>query len=161
MGSKIILTGAAKDVRIKDQIVSFRLVTGPAVQHPPKGLKLFGQVSYQVQCVKKQWNKARYGPDDNSDLIIEGYLEPRVDEETGKLYIAVVAMSVLSMRVQNERKLVQLTQAYEEALVAFKKAREEEVPEKELESKAAVLVKAQESLDRFRERHPELTGPEK
>ena len=54
-----------------------------------------------------------------------------------------------------------MTEGYEDALAAFKKAKEEEVPEEELESKAAALVKAQENLDCFRERHPELTGPEK
>jgi len=159
MGAKIILTGAAKDIRHEGQIVSFRLVTGPATQTAPKGLKLFGPVTYQVQCTQRQWNRALEGPDDPSDLIVEGYLEPRRDPERGKLTIAVVAMSVTSLRKQNEQKLAQLQQALDEARDAFREAKEGGAPQAELEQKAAAFVKATESVERFRERHPEPTGP--
>jgi len=159
MGAKVILTGAVRDVQCKGEIVSFRLVTGPATKNAPKGLKLFGPVTYQVQCTQRQWNRALWNPGDGSDLVIEGFVEPRRDPETGKLYIAVVAMSVTSQRKQDERKLQQLMQALDEARSEFREAKEREAPQAELEQKAAAFIKAQEGVERFRERHAELTGP--
>jgi len=156
MGAKIHLVGPAKDVRREDKIVSFRIVTGPAAKSPPRGLRLFGQVTYRVQCTRRQWRRARSSPDDNSDLIIEGYCEPRQDPETGKLYIAVVAMSVTTVRTQNERKLAQLTEELEKAKLAFAQAKEAGASREELEPLAARLVKAHESVQKFLEKHPEL-----
>jgi len=155
MGAKITLTGAAKAIQRQDNIISFRLVTGPATKNPPKGLKLFGQVTFHVQCTRRQWNRARVGPDDNSELIVEGYCEPRQDPDTGKLYVAVVAMSLRSMRKQNEQKLAQLAQELEKEKSAFQEARASGAMRKELEPLAERLVKAHESVERFLERHPE------
>jgi hypothetical protein len=152
MGAKITLTGAAKAIQRQDNIISFRLVTGPATKNPHKELKLFGQVTFHVQCTRRQWNRARAGPDDNSELIVEGYCEPRQDPATGKLYVAVVAMSLRSMRKQNEQKLAQLAQELEKAKSAFQEAR---ATRKELEPLAERLVKAHESVERFLKRHPE------
>ena len=41
-------------------------------------------------------------------MVIEGYQEPRRDEETGKLFIAVGTLSIQSTYAQNKRKLEQL-----------------------------------------------------
>lgn len=161
MGAKIVLTGQAKDIHKDDHIVAFRIIAGPTTQHPPRGLKLYGQVRYQVECSTRQWRRARQDPNDHSDLMIEGYLEPRREAETGKLYVAVVATSVQSTLVQNHRKLEQLREALEKARQAYVQARKSDSPAAELEEKAAAFVKANESLCKFLEKHPELApGPE-
>ena len=160
MGAKITLTGAAKDILHYGRIISFRLVTGPATEDAPKGLELFGPVTYWVQCTQRQWNRAFWSPDDHSDLVIEGFQEPRRDPGRGKLSIAVVATSVTSQRKQNERKLAQAMQALDEVKAAFREAAKERgAPRVELEQEAEAFVEAQESVKRFGERHPELTGP--
>lgn len=156
MGAKITLTGTVKGMQRQDNLISFRLVTGPATKNPPKGLKLFGQVVYRVQCSQRQWNRARAGDDDNSDLVIEGYCEPRQDPATGKIYIAVVAMSLRSMKKQNEQKLKQLSDELEKAKSAYQEAKSGGASRQELGTIAEHLVKAHESVERFLERHPEL-----
>lgn len=160
MGAKITLTGAAKGMQRQDNLISFRLVTGPATKSPPRGLKLFGQVTYQVQCSQRQWSRARTSDKDDSDLIVEGYCEPRQDPVTGKLYIAVVAMSLRSMRKQSEQKLQQLSDELEKAKTVYQEAKASGAPRQELEPLAEHLVKAHESVERFLERHPELGGLE-
>jgi hypothetical protein len=160
MGAKITLTGAAKGVQRQNNLVSFQLVTGPAAKNPPKGLSLFGQVVYRVQCTQRQWKRARASGEDNSALIVEGYCEPQQDPATGKLYIAVVAMSLQSMKRQNEQKLQQLAEEAEKAKVAYKEAKSGGATRQELEPLAERLVKAHESVERFLERHPELRGAE-
>jgi len=156
MGAKITLIGAAKGIQRQNNLISFRMVTSPATESPPKGLKLFGQVTYHVQCSQRQWNRARASDDDESDLIVEGYCEPRQDPDTGNLYIAVVAMSLRSMRKQNEQKLEQLSEELEKAKAAYQEAKFSDVTRKEMESLAERLIKAHESVEKFLERHPEL-----
>jgi hypothetical protein len=160
MGAKITLTGAAKGMQHQNNLISFQLVTGPATKNPPKGLNLFGQVTYQVQCTQRQWNRARASADDHSDLIVEGYCEPRQDPATGKLYIAVVAMSLRSMKRQNEQKLQQLAKELEKAKAAYQETKSSGATRQELEPLAERLVKAHESVERFLERHPELRTAE-
>ena len=159
MGAKITLTGTAKGMQRQNNIVSFRLVTGPTTKSPPRGLKLFEQVNYHVQCSQRQWNRVR-ASDDNSDLLVEGYCEPRQDPATGKLYIAVVAMSLRSMKKQNEQKLKQLSDELEKAKAAYQEAKAGGASRQELEPLAERLVKDHETVDRFLERHPELRRPE-
>jgi len=77
MGAKITPTGTAKGMQRQDDIISFQLVTGPAIKNAPRGLELVGQVTYHVQCTQRQWKRARAGSDDNSELIVEGYCETR------------------------------------------------------------------------------------
>lgn len=161
MGAKIALTGQAKAIQKNNQIVSFYIVTGPATGRPPRGLKLFSQVRYYVECTTRQWRRARQDPNDDSDLTIEGYLQPRRDPETGKLYVAVVAMSVQSTLVQHHRKLQQLTQILQETREAYRQAREAEVSIVELEAKAAAFVKASESVQKLLQKHPELVSAER
>ena len=158
MGAKIILTGTAKNVQqhTKTNKVSFAIVTGPASKTAPKGLKLFGDVRYMVECSARQWRRARFSEDDDSDLTIEGFQEPR--QQGGKTYIAVVAMSVQSIRLQKERKLKQLTNELEQAKAAFAEAKDADVPKAELEPLAARLVKASDNLTKFREYNPGLSG---
>ena len=84
MGAKITLTGQAKDIQKLERSVSFYILSGPATQHPPRGLKLFGQTRYHVECTLRQWRRARFDSADSSDLVVEGYLEPRRDPETGQ-----------------------------------------------------------------------------
>jgi hypothetical protein len=156
MGAKITLTGQAKDIEKQERSVSFYILTGPATQHPPRGLKLFGQTRYAVECTLRQWRRARLDPEDNSDLVIEGYQEPRRDPETGHLYIAVVAMSVQSTMTQDARKLTQLEEVLDQARDAFCQAKDSGTPRGELEEKAAAFVKANESVQSFLQQHPEL-----
>ena len=158
MGAKIALTGVAKGLQREENIVSFQLVTGPATKSAPRGLVLFDQVTYHVQCTMRQWNRARTSSDDNSELIIEGYCEPRQDPATGKLFIAVVAMSLRSMRKHNEQKLSLLCDDLEGAKAAYQEAKTGGTSRQELEVLADQLVKAHESVERFLERHPELGG---
>ena len=156
MGAKIVLAGQPKEVQKQDRGVSFFIVTGPATRHPPRGLKLFEPVRYRVECTDRQWRRARHDPGDESDLIVEGYLEPQRDSETGSLYVAVVATAIQSKLVQSTRKLEQLEQTLEDAREAFKRAREVDSPRAELEEKAAAFVKADESVQQFLEKHPTL-----
>lgn len=156
MSAKVILTGQAQDVQVQDQVVVFSIVSGPSTQSPPRGLQLYGPVTYRVECSSRQWRRARYDDQDGTDLVIEGYMEPRRDETSGELYIAVVAQSMQSLLVQNAHKLEQLQEALQEARDAFKQAREAGASRAALEDKAAVLVKANESVESFRARHPEL-----
>lgn len=158
MGAKVVLTGSAKKIQhhSKTNTVTFTIVTGPAVKHAPKGLSLFGDVRYVVTCSARQWRQARFGEDDDSDLTVEGYQEAR--QEDGKLYIAVGAMSVQSKRLQQERKLSQLTTEFEQAKALFAEAKQANTPKNELEMLAERLVKARDNLVKFREAHPDLTG---
>jgi hypothetical protein len=156
MGAKIVLTGQAKDIQRQERIVSFHIVTGPAARQPPRGLKLFGQTHYYVECTTRQWRRARQHPNDNSELNVEGYLEPRRDPETGQLFIAVTAVSVQSTLLQNAHKLEQLEQVLRETREAFKQAHKKGVSRAVLEERAAAFVKASDSVDKFLTNHPEL-----
>ena len=156
MGCKITLTGQAKDIQKLERSVSFYILTGPATNHPPRGLKLFGQTRYAVECTLRQWRRARFDAADDSDLVVEGYQEPRRDPETGHLYIAVVAMSVQSTMSQSMRKLGQLEEVLEQTREAFSQAKSSSAPLQELEEKAAAFVKANEGVTSFLEKHPEL-----
>jgi len=90
-------------VPIEGGTVAFTITAGPPAQNAPKGLPLYGEVTYTVRCSRRQYDKGRTGKDDHSDLVIEGYQEPRLDPASGRLTIAVVAMSLLSKRLQDER----------------------------------------------------------
>jgi hypothetical protein len=125
MTAKITLIGQPQGVQIKNGIVSFTITTGPASNTAPKGLNLFKSVTYHVECSERQYNRGHADGHDKSELILEGYLEPRVDE-AGKLYVAVVALSVISKQVQSARKVEQLREetltaeeAYEQACEQF------------------------------------------
>ena len=156
MGARLTLIGKARDVQKTDRAISFTIVTGPATSHPPRGLKLFGPVRYQVQCTSRQWRRARHHGDDRSDLIVEGYLEPRRDPESAQLYVAVVAMSVQSILAQNNRKLQQLIEVLDETRDEYRRARQGGCDRSVLEEKAAAFVKANESVQRFLQAHPDL-----
>lgn len=156
MGAKIVLSGQAKDIQKENGIVSFYVLTGPATKQPPRGLKLFGQTRYRVECTTRQWRRARRDANDHSELVVEGYLAPHQGEETGSLYIAVVATSLQSTLVLNCLKLEQLEEVLQQTRDAFKEAREAQASRRELEEKAAAFVKANESLAKFLQNHPEL-----
>ena len=160
MGAKITLTGTVKGMQCQDDVISFQLVTGPATKNAPRGLELFGQVTYHVQCTQRQWKRAGASNDDNSELIVEGYCEPRQDPATGKFFIAVVAMSLRSMRKQSEGKLKQLSDDLEKAKAAYREAKAGGASRQELEPLAERLVKAHEGVERFLERHPGLKEAE-
>lgn len=156
MGAKIVLTGQAKDIQKTDQAISFTIVTGPATRRPPRGLKLFEPVHYHIECTARQWQRAREDPNDQSDLLVEGYVEPRRDPETGQLAIAVVATVLQSVAVQNRAKLQQLEQALQDARSAYEQAKEGGLPRAELEARAAAFVQANTGRAEFLEKHPEL-----
>ncbi len=107
MTAKLTLIGQPQGVKISNGIVSFSITTGPASNTAPKGLALFKSVTYRVECSERQFNRGRADAQDKSELILEGYLEPRLDEQ-GKLYVAMVALSVMSKQVQIVRKQEQL-----------------------------------------------------
>jgi hypothetical protein len=156
MGAKIVLTGQARDIQKSEQVISFTVVTGPAIRRPPRGLRLFEPAHYRIECTARQWQRAREDPNDESDLLVEGYVEPRRDADTGQLYVAVVATVLQSMAVQNRTKLQQLDEALEDARSAYQQAREGQTPRAEMEARAAAFVQANTSRNEFLERHPEL-----
>jgi hypothetical protein len=156
MGAKIVLTGQARDIQKTEQAISFTIVTGPVIRRPPRGLRLFDPVHYRIECTTRQWQRAREDPNDQSDLLVEGYIEPRRDADTGQVYVAVVATVLQSMAVQNRARLQQLEEALEDARAAFQRARESQMPKAELEARAAAFVQANAGRNEFLERHPEL-----
>lgn len=158
MSAKIILTGHPEDLQIKNGIVSFRIVAGPASSTAPKGLPLFKAVPYSVQCSERQYNRARAHAADHSDLIIEGYLEPRADER-GKSYIAVIATSVVSQLAQNEKKLQQLRDQFAQAEEAYDAACAsygEDSPQ--AHAAQAQWTALKDGLLKFLDKHPEFQG---
>jgi hypothetical protein len=158
MGAKIVLSGEAKDIQITEDVVSFNITTGPATRSPPPGLELYGLARYHVQCTARQWGEARQDPSDQSALLVEGYLEPRRDEGSGQLYVAVAATTVQSTLAHNRRRLEQLEAVLQQARDAFSAARETGAPQAELEEKAQAFVKANAKIQKLLERHPELAS---
>jgi hypothetical protein len=156
MGAKIVLTGQARDIQKGEQAISFTVVTGPATRRPPRGLRLFEPVHYRIECTARQWQRAHEDPNDQSDLLVEGYIEPRRDPETGQVYVAVVATVLQSMAVQNRAKLQQLEQVLQDARSAYQQARESGMSRAELEARAAAFVQANAGRNEFLELHPDL-----
>jgi hypothetical protein len=74
------------------------------------------------------------------------------------LYVAVIATALQSKLCQRMNKLQQMREALEQAREAFRQAKAAGVDRETLESKAAALVEANESLERFMARYPELAG---
>jgi hypothetical protein len=161
MGAKIVLSGEAKDIQITEDVVSFNIITGPAIRTPPPGLELYGSTRYHVQCTARQWGEARQDPKDQSALLIEGYLEPRRDEGTGQPYIAVAATMLQSTLAHNRLRLEQLEVALQRARDAFSAARATGAPQAELEEKAQAFVRANAKIQKLLSRHPELTSEER
>lgn len=158
MSAKITLVGHPEALQISKGVVTFRIVTGPASNTAPKGLPLFKATTYVVQCSERQYNRGRAHANDKSDLLLEGYLEPRVDEH-GKPYVAVIATSVTSMLAQNERKLQQLREQFVQAEAAYEAVCEtqgEDSPQ--AQSALAQWEAAKDSLLKFLEKHPEFKG---
>jgi hypothetical protein len=160
MGAKIVLSGQAIEIEKTGETVSFTIHTGPATRRPPRGLDLYDRTRYRVTCTTQLWESAHKVPDDPSDLLVEGYIEPRRDPESDELYIAVVATAMQSTRPHNERRLAQLQEALDAAREAFRLASERGVSKNQAQAKAAAFVKANDRLKRFLERHPELKEPE-
>lgn len=156
MSAKVTLIGQPQSLTVKDGIVTFRLLTGPASNTAPKGLQLFKASTYLVQCSERQFNRGRADARDKSELILEGYQEPRVDE-SGKPYIVVVALSVVSKQAQNARKLEQLREETVKAEEAYDAACEQfgiDSPQAVAAGQAFESVKA--GLLKFMANHPEL-----
>jgi hypothetical protein len=159
MGAKIVLSGQATEIVKKTDFVSFTIVTGPATRRPPRGLDLYDRTRYHVTSAAQLWEKAHPIPDDPSDLLVEGYLEPRRDPESGELYVAVVATAMQSTRPHNERRLAQLQQVLEAAREGFRRASQEGGSKKATQAKAAEFIKANDRVKSFLARHPELVPP--
>jgi hypothetical protein len=144
MTAKLTLIGQPQHLKVSNGIAAFTITTGPASNTAPKGLVLFKSVTYRVECSERQFNRGRADARDKSELILEGYQEPRIDE-TGKPYIAVVALSVISKQVQTARKFEQLRdetvkaeEAYEQACNQFG----DESPQAQAAAEAFEKVKA-------------------
>jgi hypothetical protein len=156
MSAKVTLVGQPQGLHIEDGIVTFKMITGPASNTAPKGLNLFKAATYVVQCSERQYNRGRVDAHDKSELILEGYQEPRVDEQ-GRPYIAVVALSVASKNTQNARKLEQLREETIKAEEAYDAVCEQygaDSPQAEAAGQAFEGVKA--GLLKFMANHPEL-----
>ena len=137
-------------------MVTFRIITGPASNTAPKGLTLFKTTTYVVQCAQRQYNRGRVSNHDKSELVIEGYQEPRIGED-GKPYIAVVALSVASKNQQAARKLEQLNEEVGKAEDAYNAACDQygdDTPQARAALEAFEKLKA--GLVKFMESHPEL-----
>ena len=160
MGAKIVLSGQTVEIEKTADYVSFTIQTGPATRRPPRGLDLYGSTRYRVTCTAQLWKQAHQLPDDPSDMLVEGYLEPRRDPERDELYIAVVATAMQSTLPHNRRRLEQLQAALDEAREAFRIASEGGDSKQVAQAKAAAFVKANERVKRFLERHPELIPPQ-
>ncbi|MBN1641474.1 MAG: hypothetical protein JXA09_09580 [Anaerolineae bacterium] len=158
MGAKVMLSGRARNIQKEERSVCFVIVTGPATRHPPRGLKLFGQTRYVVECTVRQWRKAHLEPEDDTDLIVEGYLEPRRDATTGQLYVAVIATAIQSKLYQAACRLDELKDLLEECREAYKRARDEGRDHAQLEACAAAFVEANQELQAFLASHPELAN---
>lgn len=160
MGAKIVLSGQTVEIEKTTDHVSFTILTGPATRRPPRGLDLYGRTRYHVTCTTQLWDRAHQVPDDPSDMLVEGYLEPRRDPESDELYVAVVATAMQSTLPHNQRRLEQLQQALDDAREAFRRASQEGSSKQTQQSLAAAFVKANDRVKRFLERHPELNRPE-
>jgi len=156
MGAKIVLSGQATEIDKQTDSVRFTVETGPATRRPPRGLDLYGTTRYRVTCTTQLWEQAHTIPDDPSDLLIEGYQEPRRVAESGELYIAVIATAMQSTRPHNERRLAQLQEALDEAREDFRRASQEGGSKQAQQAKAAAFVKANDRVKQFLARHPEL-----
>jgi hypothetical protein len=154
MGAKIVLSGEAQNVHHEGDVVTFTIDTGPATRHAPPGLQLYGATHYRIECNGEAWDRAHRDPDDRSALLIEGYLQPRRDEGTGQLYVAVVATTLQSTLQHSRQRLKRLQQSLDRAREAFKQARDAGAAQQELEKRAAALVQANQTLAHFVERHP-------
>jgi hypothetical protein len=156
MTAKVTLIGQPQSLCMeKDGVVTFCIVTGPASNTAPKGLPLFKATTYVVQCTQRQLNRGRASDRDKSELVIEGYQEPRIGED-GKPYIAVVALSVASKQAQAERKLEQLREEVAKAEDAYNAACDhygDESPQARAASEAFEKMKA--GLVKFMAGHPE------
>ena len=160
MGAKIVLSGQTVEIEKTTDYVSFTILTGPATRRPPRGLDLYGRTRYRVTCAAQVWDRAHQVPDDPSDMLVEGYLEPRRDPESDDLYIAVVATAMQSTLPHNQRRLDQLQEALDEAREAFRRASQQGASKKAQQAKATAFVKANDRLKHFLERHPELIPPQ-
>ena len=125
MGAKIVLSGQTVEIEKTADYVSFTIQTGPATRRPPHGLDLYGSTRYRVTCTAQLWDDAHQVPDDPSDMLVEGYLEPRHDPDRDELYVAVVATAMQSTLPHNRRRLEQLQAALDEAREAFRIASEQ------------------------------------
>ena len=89
MTAKVTLIGAPQGLRIEKDIVTFRIITGPASNTAPKGLTLLPvsraergraarrkATNYVVQCTQRhdlrsKSNRGRASERDKSELVIE------------------------------------------------------------------------------------------
>jgi hypothetical protein len=156
MSAKVNLSGQPQGIQIGSDIVTFKIVTGPASSTAPKGLPMFKAVTYVVQCSAKQFRKARANENDKTDLIMEGYQEPRLDANN-KLYIALVATSIMSKQSQSERKLEQIREEVIKAEEAYDAACNQ-AGQDSPHARAALelLEKVKANLLQFLRSHPEL-----
>ena len=110
MGATITLTGRPHHVRSAgdhSRSVAFEIDAGPANASTPKGMPIFGPTTYHVVCPQRMWDRGHMDSEDRSDVIVEGYLEPRVSEK-GQPYVAVVATSLTTKLVEITSKTQQL-----------------------------------------------------
>ncbi len=156
MSAKVNLVGHPENLKIEGHSVTFTMVLGPANENPPKGMPLFKPVTYRVLCSLRQYNRGRYDENDQSDLIIEGYQRPDIDKD-GRLFIAVVPTSLSSIQIQDERKLVQIREAFVKAEEEYEKACAEFGENSpEAEPLLAAWENQKANLLKFLDKRPEL-----
>jgi len=160
MGARIILTGRPRSVRSADCGVAFEIVAGPPNASTPRGMPVFRLTTYHVVCPQRMWDRGHLDRDDRSDVIVEGYLEPRVSE-AGQPYVAVVATTLTTKLVDITRKARQLlaeaTDA-EKGYQALCSRYSEDAPV--VQTARAEMEKIRTGLTRFCEANSELLRPE-
>lgn len=126
MGATITLTGRPRNVRSAERGVAFEIVAGPANASTPRGMPVFSLTTYHALCSQRMWDRGHMDSEDRSDVIIEGYLEPRVSEG-GQPYVAVVATS-LTTRLRKAHGLLADAEAAETAYNALLSKYGEDAP---------------------------------
>ena len=91
MTAKLTFIGQPQGLLILDGVATFRIIAGPASSTAPKGLPLFKATTYVVRCSQRQLNRGRASDGDKSELVVEGYQEPRLDENGNPYTLALAA----------------------------------------------------------------------
>jgi hypothetical protein len=162
MGATITLTGKPHHVRSAGdhrRSVAFEIDAGPANASTPKGMPVFGPTTYHVVCPQRMWDRGHMDGEDRSDVIVEGYLEPRMSEE-GKPCVAVVATSLTTKLVEITSKTQQLLADAAKAEKAYNALRSrygEDAPV--VQEARAEMEKLKTGLTRYCEANQKILRP--
>ena len=160
MGATITLTGRPRNVRSAERGVAFEIVAGPANASTPRGMPVFSLTTYHALCSQRMWDRGHMDSEDRSDVIIEGYLEPRVSEG-GQPYVAVVATSLTTKLVEitsHAQQLLADAAKAEKAYNALRSKYAEDAPV--VQETRAEMEKLKTGLTRYCEANQKILRPE-